>query len=243
MVENLFPHIEKRILYEDNHLVAILKYPGEIVQGDKSGDISMRDTIKQYLKVRDHKPGNVFCGVIHRLDRPVSGVVLFAKTSKGLARMNKLLQKRDIKKTYWTLVRNSLIAKEGTIEGFFKKVSKLNKSYFFNIQVKGSQKGVLNYRTLQSFQSFHLLEIELLTGRHHQIRASLAALGSPVAGDVKYGDRRSFNDRSIALHARSIEFIHPVLRQFVKIVAPVPETEIWTRLIANNCDNPAPSIP
>lgn len=222
--------LAERILFEDNHLLILNKLAGEIVQGDKTGDEPLSEQIKTFLKQRDNKPGNVFCGVVHRLDRPVSGAVIFAKTSKALARLNAQLQRREIRKLYWALSRNRPSLDEGELVGYYRKDASRNKSYFSPASHEGSLPGSLRYRWLRSFDRYHLLEIEPLTGRHHQIRASLAYLGCPIAGDVKYGDRRALPDRSIALHAHSLTFEHPVRHVPVHVVAPLPPAGLWSKL-------------
>lgn len=222
--------LAERILFEDNHLLILNKLPGEIVQADKTGDVPLSEHIKNFLKQRDHKPGNVFCGVVHRLDRPVSGAVIFAKTSKALARLNAQLQRREVRKIYWALSRSRPRENEGELKGYFRKKAVLNKSFFSPEPQAGALPGSLRYRYLKSFVRYHLLEVEPLTGRHHQIRASLAYLGCPIAGDVKYGDRRAMPDRSIALHARYLEFEHPVRHTPVQVLAPLPSVTVWSKL-------------
>lgn len=222
--------LAERVLFEDNHLLIINKLPGEIIQADKTGDEPLSEQIKAFLKHRDHKPGNVFCGVVHRLDRPVSGAVIFAKTSKALARLNLLLQRREIRKRYWALCRNRPYEDEGELVGYYLKDASRNKSFFSPEPRQGALEGSLRYRLLKSFDRYHLLEVEPMTGRHHQIRTSLAHLGCPIAGDVKYGDRRALPDRSIALHARFLQFEHPVRHALVQVVAPLPCGGLWSKL-------------
>ena len=213
-----------QILYEDNHLIALNKLPGQIVQGDKTGDICMADEIKAYLKMRDNKPGNVFCGVIHRLDRPVSGVTLFAKTSKALSRMNEMVKSRQFHKIYHAVVGNMPPSNEGHLEDYLTRNEKLNKSFVINDSARQDAKlASLDYRLLAtSSGGYHLLEIELHTGRHHQIRCQLAHLGCPIKGDLKYGAPRSNPDGSISLHAYSLQFEHPVRHETITITAPDP---------------------
>ena len=210
------------ILYEDNHLIVLNKKSGEIVQGSKTGDMPLSEHLKEFIKVRDSKAGNVFVGVVHRIDRPVSGAVLFAKTGKALERMNNLIRERSIKKIYWAIVRNRPPKEQDTIEHFLRKNEAQNKSYVVPQTVAGAQKALLTYRLAGISDRFFLLEIQLHTGRHHQIRAQLSAIGSPIKGDLKYGDKRSNPDNSISLHAREIEFIHPVKKEKVTVIAPAP---------------------
>ena len=216
--------IADQILYEDNHLIAVNKLSGQIVQADKTGDICMSDLIKAYIKERDSKPGNVFCGVIHRLDRPVSGVVLFAKTSKALSRMNQMIKERDFQKIYRAIVTGNLPAMQGHLEDYLVRNAKLNKSFVTADSTNPEAKlASLDYRLLgTSNGGYNLVEIELHTGRHHQIRCQLAHMGCPVKGDLKYGAPRSNPDGSISLHAYNVTFIHPVRQQPVHITAPQP---------------------
>jgi 23S rRNA pseudouridine1911/1915/1917 synthase len=233
-----------RILFEDNHLLIVNKLPGEIVQGDKTGDEPMAESLKSYIKVKYNKPGEVFLGVVHRLDRPVSGAVIFARTSKALARMNAMLQKREVRKVYWAIVagqRSAVSSQRSAVSGqewfslthYLKKNEQQNKSYVFDHPGEGMQKAELKYRKIASGERYDLLEVELLTGRHHQIRAQLAAIGSPIKGDLKYGSPRSNPDGSISLHARLVEFVHPVSGLVVSVTAPVPEEKLWKTLTAN----------
>lgn len=220
--------IADQILYEDNHLLALNKRPGQIVQGDKTGDVCMADEIKAFLKERDGKPGNVFCGVIHRLDRPVSGVVVFAKTSKALSRMNELVKSRDFRKTYLAVVKNAPPTPTGRLEDMLVRNEKLNKSFVTTDTSRPDAKPAsLDYRLVAvSKGGYHLLEVELHTGRHHQIRCQLAHIGCPVKGDLKYGAPRSNPDGSICLHAYRLSFEHPVRHETVSIEAPMPWTEM-----------------
>lgn len=215
------------VLYEDNHLIAVNKRSGDIVQGDKTGDVPLSEHVKQFLKTEYAKPGNVFCGVIHRIDRPVTGLVLFAKTSKALERMNAQFQKKEVRKTYLALVRNHPPAQEGHIKAWLRKNEKLNKSFASDKEVPGSLFSELKYRILAGSDNFFLLEIDPLTGRHHQIRCLLAHIGCPITGDVKYGDRRANTDKSICLHASELRFTHPVSAEAVHIKAPLPAFNLW----------------
>lgn len=213
--------VGEQILYEDNHLIALNKRSGQIVQGDKTGDTPLCDELKSYLKERDGKPGNVFCGVVHRIDRPVSGVVLFSKTSKALARMNKLIEQRAITKIYRAVVRNRPPQPCGQLTDYLIRNEKLNKSFVVEHSRPDAKQAILEYRTLAvSDGGYHLLEIDLHTGRHHQVRCQLAHMGCPIRGDLKYGAPRSLPDGSIALHAYSISFIHPISQKPLIIVAP-----------------------
>jgi 23S rRNA pseudouridine1911/1915/1917 synthase len=219
--------VSKRILYEDNHLIVVNKLPSEIVQGDKTGDFPLSEKVKAYLKKKYNKPGNVFTGVIHRLDRPVSGLVVFAKTGKALSRMNDLIKNRKIKKTYWAIVKNKPKEKEATLTHFLVRNEKKNKSFVSTKKQADSKEAILSYRLITSSKDYHLLEVDLQTGRHHQIRAQLASIGSPIKGDLKYGYSRSNKDASISLHARSVSFIHPVKKELLKIIAPPPDDVLW----------------
>lgn len=215
------------ILYEDNHLIAVNKLPGEIVQGDKTGDIPLLENVREYIKKKYNKTGNVYTGLVHRLDRPVSGVTLFTKTSKGLSRMNELFREKETQKIYWAIVKNRPTADEGTLVHYLVKNEKQNKSYAYPGEVPNSKKAILHYKTIKSSDNYHLLEIVLETGRHHQIRCQMAAIGSAVKGDLKYGFPRSNPDGSISLHARSLSFIHPVKKSEVIIVANPPTDPLW----------------
>ena len=218
------------ILYEDNHIIAVNKAPGEIVQGDKTGDTPLVEMLKQWLKEKYNKPGNVFCGVIHRLDRPVSGVVVFAKTSKALERFNEMLRGHEMKKTYWAIVKGTPENPEGTLVHFLIRNEKMNKSFAYDAEKYGSKKAILSYRTIARSDNYSLLEVDLQTGRHHQIRCQLAAMGCPIKGDLKYGFPRSNKDGSISLHAHKVEFIHPVSKLPITIVAPAPSDTLWDTL-------------
>lgn len=215
------------VVYEDNHIIIVNKTASEIVQGDKTGDTPLSDMVKQYLKEKYNKPGNVFIGVTHRLDRPVSGLVVFAKTSKALARMNEMFQKGEVKKTYWAIVKNKPTQDEGELTHFLVRNEKQNKSYAYDKEVPRSKKAILNYRLIGHSQNYFLLEVDLKTGRHHQIRCQLAKMGCPIKGDLKYGSPRSNPDGSICLHARHIQFIHPVSKEEISIDAPTPDNPLW----------------
>ncbi|QQS51803.1 MAG: RNA pseudouridine synthase [Bacteroidota bacterium] len=216
------------IIFEDNHIIAVNKGNHDLVQGDKTGDASLDRRLKSYLKEKYNKPGEVFLGVTHRLDRPVSGVVLFARTSKALARLNKLFSEGGIKKTYWAITRNRPPAESDTLVCYMKKNEKQNKSYCYDEAVKDSKRAELHYSLIGHSDRYYLLEVNLKTGRHHQIRAQLARMGCPIKGDLKYGDDRSNEDGGISLHARRIEFIHPVKNEPVDLVASTPVTEkLW----------------
>jgi 23S rRNA pseudouridine1911/1915/1917 synthase len=216
------------ILYEDNHIIAVNKLAGDIVQGDKTGDEPLSERVKSYIKKKYNKPGDVFLGVVHRLDRPVSGVVVFARTSKALSRLNKMLQEKSLKKTYWAMVKQLPEQDEGELRHYILKDSDKNKSYAFLRDKKGAKLAILRYRLISSSASYYLLEVDLETGRHHQIRCQLAKIGSPIKGDLKYGFARSNKDGSISLHARQIEFVHPVKKENLKIVAKPPKSEpLW----------------
>lgn len=216
-----------QVLYEDNHLIAINKRPGDIVQGDKTGDVPLSEWVKRYLKKKYNKPGNVFLGVTHRLDRPTSGIVVFAKTSKALPRLNKLFAEKQARKTYWALVKNAPPQQEDTLTHWMKRNTKQNKSYAHPKEVIDSKKAILDYRLIQKLDTFYLLEIDLKTGRHHQIRAQLSAIGCPIKGDLKYGFDRSNKNGSIHLHARRLSFIHPVKKETLTLTAPPPQDPLW----------------
>jgi 23S rRNA pseudouridine1911/1915/1917 synthase len=219
------------ILYEDNHLIAVYKKSSDLVQGDKTGDISLDTEVKNYIAKKYNKPGDVFLGIVHRLDRPVSGVLLFARTSKALLRLNEIFRTRQVKKVYYAIVKEQPPEEEATISHFLKKNEKQNKSYVYDTEVKGSKEASLTYRIRGRSERFYLLEIELHTGRHHQIRAQLAKSGCPVKGDLKYGYPRSNDDGSISLFARKLEFIHPVKNVPLTITAHMPEGDIWSRFV------------
>ncbi len=215
------------ILYEDNHIIVVNKTVGEIVQGDKTGDEPLSQTIARYLKEKYNKPGNVFVGVVHRLDRPVGGVVVFAKTSKALSRLNEMFRLGKVSKTYWALSRNRPPRDADRLVSYITTVERINKSTAWPTPKKGAKEAVLNYRYAGASDRYHLLEVNLETGRKHQIRVQLASIGCPVKGDLKYGDRRSNPDGGISLLARRIAFIHPVSRQLIDITAPLPPDPLW----------------
>jgi len=211
--------LQDRILYEDNHLLIVNKRAGEIVQGDQTGDVPLLEHAREYIRVKYAKPGNVFCGLVHRIDRPVSGAVIFAKTSKALARMNEMVKNRSVGKFYWAIVQGRPAATEAHLKHFIFRNERLNKSFVSLEEKSGWQRAELKYKTLASSDRYSLLEVELLTGRHHQIRAQLASLDCPIKGDFKYGARRSNEDGSICLHARRLSFEHPVSHQPISIEA------------------------
>ena len=210
------------VVYEDNHIIIVNKTASEIVQGDKTGDTPLSETVKQYLKEKYNKPGNVFIGVTHRLDHPVSGLVVFARTSKALARLNDMFRKGEVKKTYWALVKNTPKEPEGELTHYLVRNEKQNKSYAYDTEKPGSKMAVLHYKTIAHSDNYCLLEVDLKTGRHHQIRCQLAKMGCPIKGDLKYGYPRSNPDGSICLHARRVHFIHPVSKEPIDVEAPVP---------------------
>ncbi len=216
-----------QILLEDNHLIIINKRAGDITQGDKTGDTPLSDVVKAYIKEKHQKPGNVFLGVVHRLDRPTSGAIIFAKTSKALERLNKMLRDKIIHKTYWAIVKNPPKKQGDTLVNFLKKNPKNNKSSVYTDEIEGSKKAILHYKTIKKLDNYSLLEIDLETGRHHQIRAQLSAIGCPIKGDLKYGFNRSNKDGSIHLHARKIEFTHPVSQEKISLTAPLPKDAVW----------------
>ena len=221
------------ILFEDNHIIAVNKTCNEIVQGDKTGDTPLSETVKAYIKAKYNKPGEVFLGVTHRLDRPTSGVVLFARTSKALTRLNAMFQSHEqIKKTYWAIVQGAPKQPEARLENWLIRNEAQNKSYIAKPNANNAKRAILEYRTLVRGENYTLLEVQLQTGRHHQIRCQLAAIGCPVKGDLKYGAKRSNPDGGICLHARQIEFIHPVSKQPICITAPVPEDSLWQQFSA-----------
>lgn len=217
-----------QVIYEDNHLIIVCKSSSEIVQGDKTGDTPLSDQVKAYLKEKYQKPGNVFLGVVHRLDRPVSGAVIFAKTGKALARLNEMFRNGDIHKTYWAIVKQLPPQPKGELIHWLVRNEKQNKSYAYDTERPNAKRAVLEYQVIGHSQNYHLLEITLKTGRHHQIRCQLARMGCPIKGDLKYGFPRSNPDGSICLHARLIRFIHPVSKEEICITAPLPENGFWT---------------
>lgn len=216
-----------QVLYEDNHIIVVNKRAGDIVQGDKTGDKPLSDVVKSYLKDKYNKPGNVYLGTVHRLDRPTSGLVIFSKTSKALPRLNKMFATKDITKTYWALVKNKPKKDSDRLTHWLKKNPKNNKSYAHSTEVKDSKKAVLSYQIIKKLDNFYLIEVTLETGRHHQIRTQLASIGCPIKGDLKYGYDRSNKDASISLHARNIKFIHPVSKEELDITAPLPKDPVW----------------
>ena len=216
-----------KVLYEDNHIIIINKAAGEIVQGDKTGDKSLCDTMKAYIKEKYAKPGNVFIGLPHRLDRPVSGIVVFAKTSKALERLNRMFSEGSVKKIYWALTKGIPNPAEAELESWILRNEKMNKSFSYPKEIKGSKRAILHYRLAAASQNYNLIEVELKTGRHHQIRCQLSSIGCPIKGDLKYGAQRSNPDGSISLHARYIEFVHPVSKQLIAITAPLPDDRLW----------------
>jgi len=216
-----------QVLYEDNHIIIVSKLPGEIVQGDKTGDVPLSETVAAYLKEKYSKPGNVFVGVPHRLDRPVSGVVVLAKTSKALARLNEMFRVGSVDKRYLAIVKNRPKQAEGRLENWLVRNEKQNRSYAYDREVPGSKQAILNYRLVASSVNYHLLEVELMTGRHHQIRCQLSKMGCPIKGDLKYGAERSNPDGSISLHAYRVSFEHPVSHQMIDVKAPLPDDSLW----------------
>ena len=216
------------VLYEDNHIIAVNKKPSDIVQGDKTGDRPLSEFVKDYIKKKYNKPGDVFLGVVHRLDRPVSGVILFARTSKALSRLNELFRSKQVQKTYWAVVKNKPNPTKDILVHYLKKNQQKNKSTAFNREEDGTLKSELSYQLIKSLDNYHLLEVLPKTGRHHQIRVQLSKIGSPIKGDIKYGSDRTNKDASIHLHARKIEFIHPVKKEPISISATPPKKDsIW----------------
>ncbi len=216
-----------QILYKDNHLIVVNKRPGDIVQGDKTGDTPLSEVVKEYVKKKYNKPGAVYLGVVHRLDRPTSGIVVFARTSKALTRLNKLFAEKEAKKTYWAVVKNNPPKQKDTLVHWLKRNPKQNKSYAHKKEVPESKKAILDYKVIKKLDNFFLLEIDLKTGRHHQIRAQLAAIGCHIKGDLKYGADRSNKNGSIHLHARGLSFIHPVKKEPITLLAPPPDDPVW----------------
>ena len=216
-----------QILFEDNHIIVLNKRAGDIIQGDKTGDKALSEIIKEYIKETYYKSGNVFLGVVHRIDRPTTGIIVFAKTSKALSRLNFLFANKQIQKTYWAIVKTPVLKKEDKLINWLKKNPKNNKTSVFDRETPGSKKGILNYKVIKELENYSLLEINLETGRHHQIRAQLSKMGNPIKGDLKYGFDRSNQDGGICLHARRIGFIHPVKKEQIKITAPLPNDPIW----------------
>lgn len=229
--------ILSRILFEDNHLLVYNKQSGDIVQGDKTGDTPLSEEIKHYIKSRCHKPGEVFLGVVHRIDRPVSGAVVFARTSKALTRLNQLLKSGGIRKTYWAVTSTPPPKEQDHLIHFLVRNKKQNKSYLHTEAVDNAKRAELEYKLLSVSDHYYLLGINLITGRHHQIRAQMAQVGCPIKGDLKYGAKRSNPDGSIHLHARSIEFIHPVRQERLNIVAAPPDDPLWNHFLLMDYDN------
>lgn len=223
---------QPEILYEDNHLLIINKKAGQLAQGDETGDVPLIDSLKEFIKVRDQKPGNVYLGLIHRLDRPTSGILVFAKTSKALTRMNELFKTRDVKKVYWAIVEGNPTIKQARLEHFLKKNPKNNKTTVFNKPTDQAKQAILQYKLLGNLDHYSLVEVELFTGRSHQIRAQLSHIGHPIKGDLKYGSKRSNPDGSISLHARKLTFTHPVKKEEITIIAPPPQQAIWKACLA-----------
>ncbi len=225
--------IKDRVIYEDNHIIVINKLPGELVQGDITGDVTLVDDVKMYLKEKYNKPGNVYLGIPHRLDRPTSGIVVYAKTEKALKRLCETFRKGDVKKIYWAITDNAPEKKEGTLVNYLIRDAKKNKSFATPIEKPGSKLAKLNYKLLAASKSFFLVEIDLLTGRHHQIRAQLAAINVHIKGDLKYGAKRSNKDGGISLHAREISFPHPVKDETVNIIADPPKDVVWDAFMSS----------
>ena len=229
------PNIASQIVFEDNHLLIINKNVGQLVQGDKTGDASLLDLIKDFIKKRDQKPGNVFLGLVHRIDRPTSGLVIYAKTSKALTRLTQMVKNREIKKTYWAVVAKEIIPQSQRLVHYLLKNEKTNKSTVFIKPTENAKESILNYQIIKTLDNFQLLEVDLETGRHHQIRAQLSKIGVPIKGDLKYGSSRSNPDGGIHLHARRLEFIHPVTKENLVVVAPVPQNDsVWAACETEN---------
>lgn len=216
------------VLYEDNHIIIVNKSVSEIVQGDKTGDMPLSEIVKEWIKEKYNKPGNVFLGVVHRLDRPVSGIVIFAKTSKALARLNEMFKTKEVKKTYWAIVKNMPEIKDAELRHYLVRNEKQNKSYAYDSEKPDSKLALLHYKLIAQSDRYSLLEVDLQTGRHHQIRCQLAKIGCPIKGDLKYGYERSNPDGGISLHARKISFVHPVSKELIEVEAPVPEDKLWS---------------
>lgn len=216
-----------KVVYEDNHIIIVSKRSGEIVQGDKTGDKTLADEVKAYIKEKYAKPGNVFLGITHRLDRPVWGLVVFARTSKALARLNDMFREGNVNKTYWAICQNAPEVPEATLTHWLTRNERQNKSYAYDKEVPGAKKAVLHYRTIGKSERYTLIEVKLMTGRHHQIRCQLAKIGCPIKGDLKYGARRSNPDGSISLLARKIEFAHPVSKEHICVESEIPDDKLW----------------
>ena len=226
-----------RVVYEDNHIIIVYKESGEIVQGDKTGDTPLSETVKQYIKEKYQKPGAVFLGVVHRLDRPVSGLVVFARTSKALTRLNNMFRDGEVHKTYWAIVESEKLKVKSeefvTAEHWLTRNEQQNKSYAYDHEVPRSKKAILRYRLIGHSDRYSLVEVQLLTGRHHQIRCQLAAIGCPIKGDLKYGARRSNPDGSISLLSHRVEFVHPVSKETIVVESPLPADSLWSNMIMN----------
>ena len=222
-----------QVLHEDNHIIIVNKRAGDIVQGDKTGDKPLSDVVKEYIKNKYNKPGNVYLGVVHRLDRPTTGVVMFAKTSKALPRLNKLFADKKTSKTYWALVKQEPKKAQDTLIHWLIKNPKNNKSTAYTKETTGSKKAILHYKVIKELDNYFLLDVSLETGRHHQIRVQLASMGSPIKGDLKYGSNRSNKDASISLHARNLQFIHPVSNEHIDVSAPLPNNSVWDACLKN----------
>lgn len=216
-----------KVLYEDNHIIIVYKESGEIVQGDKTGDTPLSETVKEWIKTKYNKPGNVFLGVVHRLDRPVSGLVVFGKTSKATSRLNSMFHDGTVHKTYWAIVQNRPATDDGVLTHWLVRNEKQNKSYAYDHEVPHAKKAVLSYKVIAHSDRYYLLEVNLMTGRHHQIRCQLATMGCPIKGDLKYGAQRSNPDGSISLLSHRVEFVHPVSKQTITVVSPLPDDNLW----------------
>ena len=220
-------NIGMQVVYEDNHIIIVYKQSGEIVQGDKTGDKPLSDTVKEWIKARYNKPGNVFLGVVHRLDRPVAGLVMFGKTSKATSRLNAMFREGQVHKTYWAIVSGTPKADEATLDNWLVRNEKQNKSYAYDHEVPNSKHALLRYKVIARSDNYTLLAVDLLTGRHHQIRCQLAHAGMPIKGDLKYGARRSNPDGSISLLSHRMSFVHPVSKKTIDITSPVPDDNLW----------------
>ena len=230
----LSPFSSEDIIYEDNHLMIVNKHPSQIVQGDKTGDQPLSELIKEFIKTRDDKPGNVFLGVVHRLDRPVSGAVIFSKTGKALTRLNNMLKNGEIRKTYWAVVNHEPQKESGHLVHFLRRNEEKNKSFAFEEAVTNSLRAELLYQVIDQSENYYLLEISLITGRHHQIRSQLSKIGCPVKGDLKYGAKRSNPDGSIHLHSRKIDMIHPVKKEKLTVYADPPDDPLWNYFLGRH---------
>ncbi|MGI6224340.1 MAG: RluA family pseudouridine synthase [Prevotella sp.] len=226
-----------KIIYEDNHIIVVFKEAGEIVQGDKTGDEPLSEKVKQYIKEKYHKPGNVFLGVVHRLDRPVAGLVVFARTSKALSRLNDMFRNGEVHKTYWAITKEEPKESESLLENWLVRNEKQNKSYAYDHEVPNSKLAKLTYKVIGKSENYTLLEVHLITGRHHQIRCQLAHIGCPIRGDLKYGAKRSNPDGSISLLAHHIEFVHPVSKQTLSFDSPLPDEPLWQAMGAGVIHN------